>query len=172
MNALQSTVAALGRFQNSPDIDFEEDVNSVTSISQSITVKIATITTAYFRLRKREDPIDLHDNLSHAANFLHMMHGEVPDDAEIEAIDTSLEIHMDHGMNASTFTSRIIASPYQAIAGGIGAFAGSLHGGANQDFINMVEEIEATEKDIEEWIDDYLEGGRGSSTGTDIGYTT
>jgi len=163
MNALQSAVAALGGYRDTRDVDFEANVDSVIGIGQSITAKIATITAAYYRLRNGEEPIAPRDDLSHAANFLYMMRGEVPDEAETEVMDTSLQIHVDHGTNASTFTSRVIAStlasPYQAVAGGIGALAGSLHGGANQDVITILEGIEASDKDIGEWIDEYLDEG-------------
>ncbi|MFB6094175.1 MAG: citrate/2-methylcitrate synthase [Halanaeroarchaeum sp.] len=163
MDVLQAAVAALAGYDDAVGVDPEEDLDGVVRMGQSITAKLATITAAYERLRNGEEPIEPREDLSHAANFLYMLHGEEPEPAHVEAMDTALQIHMEHGTNASTFTTRVISStlanPYEAVAGGIGALAGPLHGGANQDVLNMLEQIDESEKDVGEWIDDRLDEG-------------
>ncbi len=90
------------------------------------------------------------NDLSYAANFLHMMFGspEVtyePDPVIVRALDTIFMLHADHGQNASTSTVRLAgssgANPYACIAAAIGCFWGPAHGGANEVCLNMLEEI-------------------------------
>ncbi|HUX14568.1 MAG TPA: citrate/2-methylcitrate synthase, partial [Spirochaetia bacterium] len=84
-------------------------------------------------------------DLSHGANFLYMLHGEEPDQLEGEIMDKCLILHAEHSLNASTFTARVVASTlstcYCSISAAIGALYGSLHGGANEKVMKMVDEI-------------------------------
>ncbi|MFB6081716.1 MAG: citrate/2-methylcitrate synthase [Halanaeroarchaeum sp.] len=163
MDVLQASVSALAGYDDDRKADPENDLDAVVGMGQSIAAKLATITAAYQRLRDGTEPISPREDLSHAANFLYMLHGEEPEQAHVDAMDTALQIHMEHGTNASTFTTRVIAStlanPYEAVAGGIGALAGPLHGGANQDVLNMLEDIQESEQSAGEWIDDRLDEG-------------
>ncbi|MFB6071287.1 MAG: citrate/2-methylcitrate synthase [Halanaeroarchaeum sp.] len=163
MDVLQASVSALAGYDDNRTADPENDLDAVVGMGQSISAKLATITAAYNRLREGEDPVEPREDLSHAANFLYMLHGEEPEEAFVDAMDTALQIHMEHGTNASTFTTRVISStlanPYEAVAGGIGALAGPLHGGANQDVLTMLEAIDESEKGVGEWIDDRLDEG-------------
>jgi len=76
----------------------------------------------------------------------------------------SLILHADHGLNASTFTSMVVASTladtYAAVTGGVGALSGSLHGGANQDVMETLIEVDNSDKGSVEWARDALEAGR------------
>jgi citrate synthase len=78
-------------------------------------------------------------------------------------MDTALQIHMEHGANASTFTTRVISStlanPYEAVAGGIGALSGPLHGGANQDVLDMLQAYDESGMEMDEWVDTWLDSG-------------
>lgn len=163
MGALQAAVAALAGYDENANVDPESDLDGVVEMGQSIAAKLATITAAYARLREGKEPVEPREDLSHAANFLYMLHGEVPKSSHVEAMDTALQIHMEHGTNASTFTTRVIAStlanPYEAVAGGIGALSGPLHGGANEDVLNMLGEIDESDKSVADWIDDRLDEG-------------
>jgi len=163
MDVLQASIAALAGYDEHADVDPEEDLDGVVQMGQSLAAKMATITAAYTRLRDGQEPVAPREDLSHAANFLYMLHDEEPAAEFVDAMDTALQIHMEHGTNASTFTTRVIAStlanPYEAVAGGIGALAGPLHGGANQDVLTMLESIENSEKSAGEWIDDRLDSG-------------
>jgi citrate synthase len=97
--------------------------------------------------------------LSIAENFLYMMRGEQADADEARIFDISLILHADHELNASTFTTRVIAGTladmYGAVTGGIAALAGPLHGGANTNVMKMLIEIGDIDK-IESWLDEAL----------------
>ena len=104
--------------------------------------KTATIVTTYDRLRKGQPVIEGDPSLHFAANFLYTLTGKKPDDVMEHAFDVALTLHADHELNASTFAARVVAATlsdiYSAITAGIGALKGPLHGGANQDVINLL----------------------------------
>src|SRR5262249_35436505 len=104
--------------------------------------KTATIVTTYDRLRKGQPVIEGDSSLHFAANFLYTLTGKKPDDVMERAFDVALTLHADHELNASTFAARVVAATlsdiYSAITAGIGALKGPLHGGANQDVINLL----------------------------------
>src|SRR5476649_1130700 len=76
------------------------------------------------------------DDDSIGGHFLHLLHGETPDESWVKAMHTSLILYAEHEFNASTFTSRVIAGTgsdiHSAITGAIGALRGPKHGGANE----------------------------------------
>jgi len=76
------------------------------------------------------------DDDSIGGHFLHLLHGEKPQESWVKAMHTSLILYAEHEFNASTFTCRVIAGTgsdmYSAICGGIGALRGPKHGGANE----------------------------------------
>ena len=100
--------------------------------------------------------------LSHAADTLSMLHGRAPNAGETEALDAYFVTVCDHGMNASTFTARVIASTqadlFSAITGGYCALTGPLHGGAPEPVLEMLDAIGTRER-IKPWIDDALSRG-------------
>src|SRR5213078_342996 len=102
-------------------------------------------------------------DLSRAANFLYMVHGKEPDPIAARALDTYWVTVIDHGMNASTFTSRVIASTrsdmVSAVTGAIGALKGPLHGGAPGPVLDMLHEIKTT-TNAEPWVRNELTAGR------------
>jgi citrate synthase len=104
-------------------------------------------------------------SLPHAADALRMIRGgEAPGGVEARAFESSLVLYMDHGFNASTFTVRVIASTlsdmYLAVAGGIAALRGPLHGGANEAALRMLldarKKAEEAGKPLEEYIEEYI----------------
>lgn len=105
----------------------------------------ATITAAVARIREGLMPLEPDPELSHAANYLYMMTGQRPSPTEERIMDIALILHADHGMNASTFASLVVASTlsdmYMSISSGVAALNGPLHGGANERVIQMLEEI-------------------------------
>jgi len=107
--------------------------------------RFATIVASYGRLLTGEGPIAPHHGLSHAANYLYMLKGSHPSAARTRALETYLNTVIDHGLNASTFTARVIVSTesdlISAIVGAIGALKGPLHGGAPGPALDMVFEI-------------------------------
>src|SRR5258708_445673 len=83
--------------------------------------------------------------LGHAANYLYMLNGQPPAEERVRGLETYLNTVVDHGLNASTFTARVIASTgsdlVSSIVGAIGALKGPLHGGAPGPALDMVFEI-------------------------------
>jgi len=111
----------------------------------ALVAQFPTIVATYWRLLHRRPPITPDPTLGHAANFLYMLRGVPAPAAEVRALETYLNTVVDHGMNASTFTARVITSTgsdlVSAITGAIGALKGPLHGGAPGPALNMVFEI-------------------------------
>jgi citrate synthase len=106
---------------------------------------LPTITAGFYRLQKGEEPVDPDPGLGHAANLLYMMFGEKPSADRAHWIDQYLLLLADHGLNASTFTTRVIASTGSdlgsALVGGIAALKGPAHGGAATGAMKMLEKI-------------------------------
>jgi citrate synthase len=122
------------------------DTISLTSNEASaIVARVPTIVAAFFRLSQKQEPIESRKDLGHAANFLYMLSGKVPDTERVRALETYLNTVVDHGFNASTFTCRVITSTgsdlVSAVVGAIGALKGPLHGGAPGPALEMVFEI-------------------------------
>ena len=97
------------------------------------------------RLRNGDEAIDPHDDLDHAANFYYMLFEREPSPAVRKVLDACLILHAEHTMNASTFTAAVtgstLANPYTAISSAIGTLTGPLHGGANEEVLDMLDEI-------------------------------
>lgn len=104
-----------------------------------------TIIAAYGRLLQGEEPIAPRPDLGHAANYLFMLFGQTPTPEHTRGLETYLNTVVDHGMNASTFTARVIISTQSdlisAVVGALGALKGPLHGGAPGPALDMVFEI-------------------------------
>ena len=113
--------------------------------ARNLLAAFPTIVASYWRLLGAHDPIAPNPDLGHAANFLYMLSGHVPTDQRVRGLETYLNTVVDHGLNASTFTARVIASTgsdlISAITGAIGALKGPLHGGAPGPALDMVFEI-------------------------------
>jgi 2-methylcitrate synthase len=104
--------------------------------------KTASIVTTFDRLRNSKHLVEHDPQLSFSANFLYTLTGKRPDDVMERAFDVAMILHADHELNASTFAARVTAATlsdiYSSITSGIGALKGPLHGGANQDVINLL----------------------------------
>ncbi|KKF39775.1 citrate synthase [Halorubrum saccharovorum] len=163
MAALRTAVSMLSAYEPEEDAD-PADLDATLRKGRRITAKIPTILAAFERARQDEDPVAPDPDLSHAANFLYMLTGTEPDDVSAETFDMALTLHADHGLNASTFTGIVICSTmadvYSGVTGGIGALSGPLHGGANQDVMEVLQEVDASDKDPVQWVKDAREEGR------------
>ena len=110
-----------------------------------IVARMPAIVASYWQLRHGREPIPPRADLGHVANFLCMLHGEVPHPERVRALETYFNTVIDHGLNASTFTARVITSTgsdlVSAIVGALGALKGPLHGGAPGPALDMVFEI-------------------------------
>jgi citrate synthase len=111
--------------------------------------QITSVIAALHRFRSGMDYVPPREDLNHGANFLYMLRGEAPDADEGAIMDKCLVLHAEHSFNASTFTARVVASTqstcYSSISAAIGALYGSLHGGANEKVIAMVDQIKKPE---------------------------
>jgi len=101
-----------------------------------------TIVAAYWRLLHGCEPLQPRSELSLASNYLFMLSGHEPHEEHVRGLETYLNTVADHGLNASTFTARVITSTgsdfVSAITGALGALKGPLHGGAPGPALNMV----------------------------------
>ncbi len=142
MDALQSSAASLGLFYSRRAID---DPEYIYDAVVRLIAKIPTMVAAFQLIRKGQDPIQPRDDLPYSANFLYMLTEREPDPLAARVFDRCLILHAEHSLNASTFSARVTAStltdPYAVIASAVGTLAGPLHGGANEDVIAMLEEI-------------------------------
>jgi citrate synthase len=142
MRVLQAAVAILG--MSDPDTTDNSHAANVRKAVR-LTSQVATAICAHHRVRQGQDVVVPAMGLSHAANFLYMLTGERPNQAATRAFDASLTLYAEHELNASTFTTRTIVSTqsdmHSAVAGGVGALKGPLHGGAGEAVMHTLMEI-------------------------------
>ncbi len=160
IDALRMACATLSLGLANPDaITPEADM----AAAMRLTACFPTVVAAHARIGKGLDPISPRKDLPLAANFLYMLHGKEPDPAAAQALDTYWVTVMDHGMNASTFTARVIASTrsdlVSAVTGALGALKGPLHGGAPGPVLDMLLEIRTADR-AEPWLRNELAQGR------------
>jgi citrate synthase len=127
----------------------DTSADSVQGDAFTLVAAFPTIVAAYWRLLNGEEPIVPRPNLMHVANYLYMLSGEVPSSELVRGLETYLNTVVDHGLNASTFTARVIISTdsdmISAVVGALGALKGPRHGGAPGPALDTVFEIgEAT----------------------------
>jgi citrate synthase len=149
MDVLRTVVSAQGATEALRVPTLEEAV--------ALTAVFPTIVAAAYRRRQGQDVVEPRDDLSHAANLLWMMDGKEPDTERVHWLDTYLILLADHGLNASTFTTRVIASTgsdlTSSVIGGLGALKGPAHGGATFAARTMLEKIGSADN-AERWLRD------------------
>ena len=142
MDVLRTAVSALAAFDDetadcSPEATLRKGVR--------LTSQVPMIVAAHHRMRNGQEPIDADADLSHAANFLYMISGEVPSEDAARLMDLDLILHAEHGSNASSFTARVVtgtdANLHAAITAAIAALSGPAHGGAAENVMHMAREI-------------------------------
>ena len=154
MDALQASAAALGLFYA------RRDLNNPIYIRDAVVrliAKIPTMVAAFQLMRNGNDAVRPQDELDYSANFLYMLNEKEPDPLAARIFDICLILHAEHTMNASTFSARVTAStltdPYAVVASAVGTLGGPLHGGANEEVIQILEEIGSVEN-----VRPYIEG--------------
>jgi citrate synthase len=156
MDALRMSVAALSLDDPNPK---DESLASNFRRAKTLTARAPVIIAAHDRARRGLDPIAPRADLPPAANFLYMLDGQELNPHTARALDTYWTTVIDHGMNASTFTARVIASTQSdmvsAVTGAIGALKGPLHGGAPGPVLDMLVEIGSVDR-AEAWIRDQV----------------
>ncbi len=114
------------------------------------------------RRKQNQAPVPPVAARAHVEDYLHMLYGEPPTSRAVQALSTYLLTVMDHGMNASTFTARVIASTHagltSATVGAYAALTGPLHGGAPEPVLDMLDAIALPENAMP-WVDSALQRG-------------
>ncbi|MCC3410764.1 MAG: citrate synthase [Microcoleus sp. PH2017_29_MFU_D_A] len=142
MDALQASAAALGLFYSRRALANPAYIREAVV---RLLAKIPTMVAAFQQMRRGNDPVRPRDDLNYSANFLYMLNEREPDPLLANIFDVCLTLHAEHTINASTFSAMVTAStltdPYGVIASAVGTLAGPLHGGANEEVIEMLEQI-------------------------------
>src|SRR5690606_12747374 len=138
MDALRMAASTISlRTPDEPDDEYRDAL--------ALVARFPLIVAAYWRLVNKQEPLPPRTDLSHAANYLYLLNGTEPGVEQTRALETYLNTVVDHSLNASTFTARVIISTQSdmvsAVAGAVGALKGPLHGGAPGPALDMVFEI-------------------------------
>src|SRR5947209_15829094 len=147
LDALRTAVSAWGAMviHGKPTIDQ----------AIAVTAHFPLFVAAFHRLRTGQEPLESQPELDHAANYLYLLTGQVPPEQHVRGLNAYLVLLADHGMNASTFTSRVVASTESdiasAVVAAVGALKGPLHGGAPSKVLDMLNEI-GTVENAEPWL--------------------
>ncbi|MFW6017200.1 MAG: citrate synthase [Halapricum sp.] len=153
MDALRMGAAAanLGTEDGDPESD-----------ALRVVATFPTIVAAYWRYRVGEAPVEPDLDLRHAANYLYMLTGERPDERAVCGLEAYLNAVVDHGLNASTFTARVVVSTesdvVSAATAAVGTLKGPLHGGAPGPVLDMLKEVHESD-DPETYVSEKLEAG-------------
>lgn len=147
MAGLRTAVSMLGVLDpQAENIGPEDNLRKATNL----TAQMPTIVAAQARLQRGQEPIAPDPSLSHAANYCSMLTGKQPDETTTRTFDAMLILYAEHETNASTFACRVVAATeadfYSAVVAGIGAIKGPLHGGAIDEVMRMLLDIETPER--------------------------
>jgi citrate synthase len=162
MGMLVASVGALSTFYPDANQIHDEQIRAIQIIR--LLAKMPTLAAFAFRHNMGQPYVYPDNDLAYAGNFLGMMYKMTelkyePDPRLERALDVLFILHADHEQNASTSAVRSVGStqvdPYSAVAGGVAALYGPLHGGANEQALRMLRRIESVEN-----IPDFLEGGK------------
>jgi citrate synthase len=158
MPVCAAAVAALATFYQQGDQDPKNGHETVVRLI----AKMPTIAAYSYKHSIGQPFIYPRNGLGYVANFLHMMFATPCDEFEVDpllarALDLLLILHADHEQNCSTSTVRVVGSSqanlFASVSAGISALWGPLHGGANQQVIEMLERIEAEGGDAQKFVD-------------------
>ena len=137
MDALRTLLSAQGAGPGCPKPDAGAAI-AATAITP-------TAIAAFYRHERGEAPVEPRPDLGHAANFIYMLNGHEPDPDRVRYLETYLVLLADHGLNASTFTARVVASTgsdlFSAVVAAVGALKGPAHGGAATAAMKMLERV-------------------------------
>ncbi len=146
MAYLRTVVSILGLADPQAD-----DGNARVMLEQAVSLiaKTPTIVAMYDRFANKRPMLGPKPELSHAANFLYMLHGQMPSPQQTAALDAYFVLLAEHGLNASTFAARTAIGTqtdfYSAVVAAIGTLKGPLHGAANRKAMDMLLEIGSPE---------------------------
>ncbi|MGF3053962.1 bifunctional 2-methylcitrate synthase/citrate synthase [Microbacterium sp. YY-03] len=160
MDEVRTAVSVIGALDATGDV---MDAAGIPEQNQERSIRLwaqLPAIVAYGQRRRRgEELVAPRDDLDYSANFLWMTFGEEQDEVVVDAFNRSMTLYAEHSFNASTFTSRVIASTlsdlYSAVTGAIGALKGPLHGGANEAVLHIFNDI-GTAENVKPWLDEAL----------------
>ena len=141
-----------------------EDMTPEANLRKAIrlTAQSLTLTAGIARLQAGQSPIAPRPNVSLAENFMYMLRGDVSDELSVRMIDVALTLHAEHGMNASTFAARVAAGTltdlHSAVIAAMATLKGPLHGGANEQVMEMLEQIGSADR-ADAWVREALARG-------------
>ncbi len=152
MHALRMGAATLSL--DAPDADdLSQEANR--RLALRITARMPALVAHHFRLQHGQAICEPPDHLGFAAGYLYMLEGREPDPVRVDGLNAYLVAVLEHGMNASTFTARVIASTdadmVSAVTGAVGALKGPKHGGVPGPVLEMLTAIGTPER-AEAWI--------------------
>ncbi|MGB9438973.1 MAG: citrate/2-methylcitrate synthase [Desulfobacterales bacterium] len=160
MDILQAAVPLLAH--HDPDKQ-DQSMEAALRMAVRLIAKFPTIIAAWDRIRNDKEPVEPSADLDHAANFLYMLSGKMPDAEMGEFLDKALVLHAEHSFNASTFAAREVASTrahiYAAVAAAVGSLSGDLHGGANTRVMEMLFKIGSVDK-VLDYVNQEFDAGR------------
>ena len=160
MDVLQAVVPMLAN--HDPDIR-DQSREAVLRMATRLIAQFGTIIAAWDRIRNNKEPVAPSPDLDHAANFLYMLSGEIPEDEVARYLDKALVLHAEHSFNASTFAAREVASTrahiYAAVSAAVGSLSGDLHGGANTRVMEMLFKIGSPEA-VKDYVNQEFDAGR------------
>ncbi|MDR7518910.1 MAG: citrate/2-methylcitrate synthase [Armatimonadota bacterium] len=160
MAVLRTMISVLAHFD--PDAeDHSQAANARKAVR--LTAQVPAVVAGFERTRRGQAVVSPRPDLSHAGNYLYMMHGSPPDPEAARALDVALILHADHEFNASTFAARVTAATlsdlHSAIVSAVGTLKGPLHGGANEEVMRLLERIGTVER-VEPVITEMLAAGK------------
>lgn len=159
MAVLRTAVSALALYDKDSE-DNSPEANSRKAVR--LTGQITTICAAWDRIRKGKEPVAPRKDLNLSQNFIYMLSGTDPDKTASDAINVYLVLLAEHGMNASTFASRVTVATgsdmHSGVVSGIGTLKGPSHGGANAEAMNMFLEI-GEPSNVEPWFKKNIKEG-------------
>ena len=160
MDALRTAVSALAFYEK--DVD-DISIEATLRKGLRLTAQFPTVVAAIHRARNGQPIVAPDPNLSHAENFLYILHGEKQSQLKNDAMNLYLVLLADHSLNASTFTARVVASTnadlHAAVTAALGALKGNLHGGAAEATMNMLLEIGSNDQ-VDSFVDNAFETKR------------
>ena len=153
MAVVRTATSMLSAFDQDAENLMDKDV--ARSKAARLTGQVASICAGWVRISNGQEPVAPRPDLNLAQNFVYMMTGEEPDETASAAVNVYLVLLAEHGMNASTFTSRVVtatgADMHSAVVSAIGALKGPAHGGANAEAMKMFLEI-GDPDNVESWF--------------------
>ncbi len=162
MDVLRGAISALSAFDEETEVkpqrqDMQPYLDAVLRKGIRLTAQAPAIVAAHYRIKNGLEPLAPRDDLGQAANFIYMLFGREPSEAETHIFDVDFVLHAEHGSNASAFAARVTASTWAdlhcAIVSAIGTLKGPAHGGAAESVMEMCMEIGSPDN-VDAYLDD------------------